>query len=203
MKITVYGATGYVGQAIFDESVERGHNVVSVTRSGPGIVSDEKVTSKIANFGDIATLKELDVLSDVIVISIAPDRTGLPHEPLLEAHRQLIAHGMTSRIFIVGGAGALEIDGVLLKDAPDFPEMFKPEATTMKSVLDLYRSSTDVNWTMIAPPPGIMPGERSGNYIVGKNSPVGASISTQDFAIAVLDEIEAPQHIGERFTVAN
>jgi putative NADH-flavin reductase len=203
MKITIYGATGNVGKAILSEAVERGHNVVSVARSDAGMSSGDKVTSRNADFGDAATLKELDAASDVIVVSIPPDRTGLSHEPLLEAHRQLIATGMKARILIVGGAGALEVDGVRLMDAPDFPDMFKPEASTMSSVLELYRASSEINWTMVAPSPEIMPGTRTGNYVVGKNSPAGAFISTQDFAVAVLDEIEEPSHVGERFTVAN
>lgn len=203
MNITIYGATGYLGKEIFTELVERGHSVLSVSRSDSGANASSKVSTKIADFGDVEVLKEVDEDSDVIVISIAPDRTGLSHEPLLEAHRQLIARGMTSRILIVGGAGALEVDGVLLKDTPDFPDMFQPEATTMKLVLDLYRSSSGINWTMIAPAPEIVPGERSGKYNLGKDSPAGASISTQDFAVAVVDEIEAAQHVGERFTVAN
>jgi putative NADH-flavin reductase len=203
MKITIYGATGNLGHAILEESVARGHVVVSVARSERESEPRANHTSRSADLGDLSVLRELDATSDVIVVSVCPDRTGLSHEPLLDAHRQLISSGLSSRIFVVGGAGSLEIDGVRLMDAPDFPDMFKPEASTMKAVLDLYRGSSGVNWTMIAPPPEIMPGTRTGNYSVGENSPVGSSISTEDFAVAVLDEIETPQHVGERFTVAN
>jgi len=200
LKITIYGAAGNVGQAIAAESLKRGHTVVGVGRSAtPAAVS----SARIADFGDIAALEELDKASDVIVISIPPDRTGASHEPLLAAHRQLIAAHPSSRILVVGGAGALEEGGVLLMDAPDFPDMFKPEAGTMKAVLDLYRDSVEVDWTMIAPPPEISSGTRTGRYVVGTDSPVGASISTEDFALAVVDELEFPHHRGERFTVAH
>lgn len=206
MKITVYGATGNVGQAIVAESLKRGHAVVAVSRSEATATTGATATGssvRVADFADITTLKELDDASDVIVISIPPDRTGGSHEPLLTAHTQLIATLPTSRILVVGGAGALEIDGVLLMNDPDFPDMFKPEAATMKAVLDLYRDSALASWTMIAPPPEISAGTRTGRYVVGTDSPAGAAISTQDFALAVIDELEFPHHSGERFTVAN
>lgn len=77
------------------------------------------------------------------------------------------------------------------------------EATTLATVLDLYRASANLNWTMLAPAPFIAPGERSGHYRVGTDSPVGDSISAEDFAVAMIDELEKPAHAGTRFTVAN
>jgi putative NADH-flavin reductase len=109
----------------------------------------------------------------------------------------------TTRIFVVGGAGSLVVGDTLLKDTPDFPDAFKPSAKTMTEVLDVYQASTGIDWTVLSPAPMIGPGERTGTYTVGTNSPVGENISQEDFAVAVLDELENPQHRGARFTVAN
>ena len=103
----------------------------------------------------------------------------------------------------MGGAGSLVVGDGLLKDTPNFPEAFKPTAKTMTEVLDVYQSSSGLDWTVLSPAPMIGPGERTGTYTVGTNSPVGDSISQEDFAVAVLDELENPQHRGARFTVAN
>lgn len=52
----------------------------------------------------------------------------------------------------------------------------------------------------------IKPGERTGKYRIGSDRLLidgqGQShISMEDYAIALVDELESPQHIRERFTV--
>jgi uncharacterized protein len=103
----------------------------------------------------------------------------------------------------ITGAGSLEVGGVQLKDLPDFPEAYLAEATTFAQVLDTYRAAAGLDWTMLAPAPVIAPGKRTGSYKTGLDSPAGDSISSQDFAVAVLDELETPQHRNRRFTAAN
>jgi hypothetical protein len=95
------------------------------------------------------------------------------------------------------------VDGVRLKDTAGFPVAYYQEATTFSDILDLYKKSGGLNWTFLSPAPMIAPGERTGQYRVGSNSPVGESISAEDFAVAIIDELEKPSHIGLRFTVAN
>lgn len=151
------------------------------------------------------TPKVIDLIdsSDATVIAIPPDRHGGSHEPILRAHRDLISARPSGRFLVVGGAGALEVDGVRLKDMPGFPPAYKAEASTFSTILDMYRASTGLNWTMLTPAPAIAPGERTGHYRVGTNSPAGDAISAEDFAVAITDELENPAHAGTRFTVAN
>ena len=104
---------------------------------------------------------------------------------------------------MVGGAGSLEIDGVRLKDTAGFPSVYYNEATTFSTILDLYRASRGLTWTMLSPAPMIAPGQRTGVYRVGSDSPIGDAISAEDFAVAIVDELEKPAHTGTRFTVAN
>jgi len=201
MKMTVLGATGMIGSRLVAEAARRGHSVIAVSRSGAAVSG---ASSAIAmDLGDTAKVVAAIDASDATVIAIAPDRAGGSHEPFLRAHRDLIASKPSGRLLVVGGAGALEVGGVRLKDSPGFPAAYLAEATTLSTVLDLYRASKDLHWTILTPAPAIAPGERTGRYRVGTDSPAGDSISAEDFAVAIVDELEKPAHAGTRFTVAN
>lgn len=201
MKITVIGATGMIGSRIVVEAARRGHEITAVSRSG---AATEGATGTAAmELSDTPAVSAAIEASDVTVISVPPDRSGGSHEPTLKAHRDLIAAQPHGRFLVVGGAGSLEIDGVRLKDNPGFPPAYYNEATTFSTILDLYRASKNLDWTMLSPAPVIAPGERTGTYRVGSDSPIGDAISAEDFAIAIVDELEKPAHTGTRFTVAN
>jgi putative NADH-flavin reductase len=201
MKMAIFGGTGMIGSRVVFEAARRGHEVISISRSKHSPEGPIKsVAMELNDTPDVVTLIES---VDATVIAIPPDRSGGSHEPILQAHRDLIAAKPSGRLLIVGGAGSLEVNGVRLKDTPDFPAIYYDEATTFSTILDLYRASEDINWTMLSPAPMISPGTRTGNYRVGTNSPIGDSISAEDFAAAILDELEKPAHMGMRFTVAN
>lgn len=200
MKIAVYGATGMVGADIVSEAMRRNHEVTAITRSGSAV---EEAAAVAADLTDVATLQDIAATHDAVVLSIAPDRTGGSHDPYLAAHESIADATVPARVLVIGGAGALEVGGVQLKDLPDFPEEYKAEAITMGAILDSYRKSTTLDWTMLAPAPGIAPGERTGSYTLGLDTPAGSSITTADFAIAALDELENPRHRQQRFNAAN
>lgn len=200
MKIALIGATGMVGSRILTEATRRGHEVVAYTRSGAPV--DGAVASHALELGDTGAVVAAMGEADVTVVSVPPSRTGGSHEPTRRAHRDLIAAAPAGRIFVVGGAGSLEVDGVTLKDTPGFPALYYPEADTFTSILGDYRASS-LDWTVLSPAPVIAPGERTGSYVLGQDSPVGESISAEDFAVAVLDELEQPAHRRQRFAVAN
>ena len=138
MKIAVYGATGMVGSEITAEALRRGHEVTAVTRSGSAV---EGTAARTAELSDLEAFQDLAAAHDAVVVSVSPDRTGGPHKPILAAHRAIAGAAVPARLFIVGGAGALEIDGVRLKDLPGFPEAYLAEATTFAEVLDTYRAA--------------------------------------------------------------
>jgi putative NADH-flavin reductase len=200
VDIAVYGATGAIGSKIVEEAVSRGHDVTGVSRRG-GAIENAGIIS--ADLTDTAEFVRVANENDVVVIAAGPPRTGDSHEPTIQAHRDIIASGVKARVFVVGGAGSLFAGDVRLKDTEGFPEIYKPEAETMTSVLNLYTASSGLDWTVLSPAPEIAPGARTAKYVVGLESPVGSSISTEDFAVAVLDELETPAHRQERFTVAN
>ena len=201
MKIAVYGATGMVGSQIVAEAAKRGHEVTAVSRSGREVPGAASAT--IAELGDTAAYRALAKDNDVVVFSIPPSRTGESHQPFIDAHEEISETLVPARVFVVGGAGATEVDGVRLVDTPGFPEEYKPEARTMGEILDFYTSASGLDWTMLAPAPAIAPGEPTGNLVLGNDSPAGDHVTTGDFAVAALDEIEDPKHLHRRFTVAS
>jgi len=201
MKITVIGATGMIGSRIVAEAAHRGHQVTALSRSGK-MVSGASIATAM-ELSDTSAVSAAIGASDVTVIAVSPDRGGGSHEPIIRAHSNFIAAQPSGRFLVVGGAGSLEIDGVRLMDTAGFPPAYYNEAATFSTILDLYRASRGLDWTMLSPPPMIAPGERTGVYRVGSDSPIGDAISAEDFAVAIVDELEKPSHTGSRFTVAN
>lgn len=193
MKISVIGATGMVGQEIVAEAKNRGHEVTSYTRRG---LND---TSAV-DFSNTAAVTEIIDNSDATVISVAGRGD---YSSVLKAHEALIKAAPQGRFLVVGGAGALNAGDGQLFDSPDFPAEYLPEAKTFGQVLDAYRASEGLQWTMLAPSPVIAPGVRTGEYNKQKDVPAGGFVSSADFAVAAIDELENPAHAGERFTVAS
>lgn len=201
MKIAVYGATGMIGSRIVAEAAKRGHEVTSVSRSGSLVQG--AASSATAEFGDMHAYRALARANDVVVFSVPPSRTGDSHQGFLDAHEEIAETLVPARVFLVGGAGATESDGVRLSEIPGFPEENLAEARTMGEVLDFYTSASGLDWTMLTPAPVITIGEPTGSIALGNDSPAGGEVTTGDFAVAVLDELENPKHLHRRFTVAS
>ncbi|MDN5962858.1 MAG: NAD(P)H-binding protein, partial [Propionibacterium sp.] len=103
MKIAIFGATGMVGSRLVDEAMARGHEVTAVTRNGRAIPG---TTAVAMDFTDTPAVEELANASDVVIISIPPDRSRVePIEVNLHAHQRLIDAVPSARIIVVGGAG--------------------------------------------------------------------------------------------------
>ncbi|WP_104090770.1 NAD(P)-dependent oxidoreductase [Arthrobacter sp. GMC3] len=201
MKIAIFGATGMIGSQIAAEALSRGHQVTAISRSGKTVPG---ATALAAELADAAAVASAANSHDAVVLATGPSRTGEDHQPWLDAMATALANVGATRTLVVGGAGALMIDGQRLVDLPGFPEAYKPEALTLAAAYDAITALPEsVNWTVQAPAPQIAPGTRTGTYKVGANSPAGDTISTQDFAVAIIDELETPRHIRARYSVAN
>jgi putative NADH-flavin reductase len=148
---------------------------------------------------------------DAVVSAFGPSGTqGV--ETVGEAARSLIAglkQAGVRRLVFVGGAGSLEVaPGVRLEDLPQFPAAWKPIAQAHTDALDVFRQQgDDLDWTYLSPAALIEPGERTGTFRLGgdrflTDAEGQSRISAEDYAIALLDEVEDPKHIRQRFTVA-
>lgn len=199
MKIAVYGATGAIGTAIADEARSRGHEVTGISRRGGDTPGDLTGDALDPDFTSGVAEKH-----DVIVSAIGPSRVDDDGTRFADSIANLVATLGERRLLVVGGAGSLQVNGVRLVDSPDFPEAYKAEALKGAATLALLREAAeDVDWTYLSPAPVILPGERTGSYKVELETPAGEQISIPDYAVALVDEIEHPQHVRQRFTVAN
>ncbi|SDP21474.1 hypothetical protein SAMN04489867_1754 [Pedococcus dokdonensis] len=203
MKIALFGASGMIGSRIAAEALSRGHDVTGYTRHGGDVPAG--ATPATGDLADETTVKEAATTHDVVLSATGPSRTGESHEPWIAAVQNLLDHATGARVVFVGGAGSLLTpEGTRLLDSPGFPPEYAAEARSGAAALDAFRSAPDdVDWTFVSPAPVIAPGERTGRYTVALDTPAGDSVSAEDYAVALVDELEQPRHRRQRFTVAS
>ena len=154
--------------------------------------------------GDAGLAKRIAGAAGVVVAAIGPGRAGGGRRQYLAQVRNLTETLGDARLLVVGGAGSLLADGRRLADDPGFPGICRAEALIVAGALEYLRGLGDgVDWTFISPAPVIEPGQRTGSYRTGADSPAGESISAEDYAVALIDEIDSPAHRRQRFTVAS
>ena len=208
MKVALYGATGKSGSRILKELASRGHQVIAIvrdpsklTQTGPGVqvkqddLSDPK---KIAAAVDGA---------EAVVSAYAPPQNDV-REIVGVTQRQVEALGQKpkARLIVVGGAGGLNVaPGIMLVDSPYFPEPYQPIARAHVEAFNVLRASK-IDWTYLAPAAYFEPGERTGKFRLGKdeliaNAQQESRISMEDYAVALVDELDKPGHRRQRFSV--
>lgn len=202
MKIAVFGATGRIGRLIAAEAARRGHHVTALSRNPADLPSGLEWQS--GDLADRAKVADVAAGHDAVVTANGPSR--IPGEDPF-AFSALIAEVAdavgSTRLVVVGGAGSLQAaPGVRLVDTPEFPAEYKQEALASAAALEHLRSNSTADWTYLSPAPVFPAGDPTGTYVVGTDSPVGTAISGEDFAVALVDELENPRHRNRRFTVA-
>lgn len=212
-QVTVLGATGYTGGRIVADLLRREHQVVALARSDGELQAAPRLTVTVGSVYEPGVIARASAGSDVIVSALR-GVTADGHQ-LIEVLEELLKVAGTegARLGVMGGAGSLQTTpgGPLLVDTPGFPAAAKPESTAQKAVLDALRATdADVDWFYVSP--GASYGQnrtphRTGEYRVGGDVLLvdhdgRSTISAEDLAVAVVDEIERPAHHRERFTVS-
>lgn len=213
-RITVLGGTGYAGAHIVREAIQRGHEVVSVSRTAPDALPDG-VVHRVGDVRDEALLREIAADADAVIAAASPRGDLAVPGVLRTAYATLARHAAENdtRLGVIGGAGSLRMaeGGPKLVDAPDFPDAFVDEARELEAVLDDLQARADgLDWFYISPAAGfnaLNPGEATGTYRTGGDLLLAdesgkSELSGADLALAVLDEVEKPAHSRERFAVA-
>jgi len=207
MNILLVGANGMIGSRILAEATSRGHHVIATSRHPEKIASGPAVQAAKLDATDRGAFTALARKADVIVMATTPRGGG---DPIAEAKGVgdtaiAVAHDTGKRLFVVGGAGSINLpDGRRVVDT--LPAAYRGEATAMRGVLESLKAS-DVDWTFFSPAMSISPGKRTGQYRLGTTTVLtdqkGTShISAEDYADAVVNELEKPAYRRSQMTIA-
>jgi uncharacterized protein len=203
MRIAIIGASGRAGSRILNEAVDREHAVTGIARNPEKIPSRPRVTVQAGDVDDPAGLAELLADHDAVISAVRFAQSKFPN--VIEA----VKRSGVKRLLVVGGASSLEVaPGVKLFDTPGFPEAAKAEGSAGIAALEELRKERELDWVFVSPGALLAPGERTGKYRLGKDQLLKddagkSSISMEDFAIAMIDELENHKHSRTRFHVAN
>ena len=202
MNIVLGGATGNIGSRILDEALRRGHRVTGLTRDPTKLAARDGLQAKKATTAEVAAFADTLKGHDAAILSVKWNENDV-HQ-VLEALRKA---GVKRCLFVVGAGSLLRSDGRThfdhMAEKGIQPPTSKPAALALAEV----QKVTDLDWTAISPPASIQPGARTGKFRLGRDHLIEddkgkSEISREDFAIAILDEIEKPKHIRQRFTAA-
>ncbi|WP_232697733.1 NAD(P)-dependent oxidoreductase [Brevibacillus daliensis] len=210
MKIGIIGASGKAGSFIMKEAIDRGHEVTAIVRNASKL-SDQNVAVIEKDVFEL-TSEDLQSFDEVVNAFGAPFGEEHLHVDAGNALIDALKDAPDTRLIVVGGAGSLFVDEektIRVFETPEFPKEFYPTAENQGKNLDILQKNDSITWTFISPSAFFDPqGQRTGSYQKGKdhllvNSSGQSYVSYADYAIAVLDEIENPQHKNERFTVVS
>lgn len=215
MNIVLIGATGYVGRALLQEALQRGHRVTAIARDTANLPAHDGLSAKAATIdgGDAANVAALVRGSDVVIASFNAGGWKNPNlgAETVAGYAQILAglkQAGVPRLLVVGGAGSLEVaPGQQVLDQPGFPAEYRDGAEAMRSVLNTLRDERTLDWTFLSPAAHLVPGERTGRYRLGGDQLLvdaqgESNISVQDYAVAMIDELENPAYSRKRFTLA-
>ena len=211
MKIALIGATGFVGAAILQEALNRGHEVTAIARNPEKLDAHPKLH---VQKGDVYSEDEVARCvtgHDAVISAFNPGWSNPDiYDQQVKGTRAII-HGVKKagikRLLFVGGAGSLEVKpGVQSVDLPGFPAEYKQGSLATREALNMLRQETDLEWSFLSPSADLFPGQRTGQFRLGtdqllKDANGKSRISVQDYAMAMIDEVEQSKHIRRRFTV--
>ncbi len=215
MKISLIGATGFVGEAILHELLERNHTVVAIARNPNDAKKHHKLKWSKTDINDVDVLAKIITGSDVVISAYNAgwSNPNLYHDFTSgsKAIQEAVKKSGVKRLIVIGGAGSLYVaPGVQAVDTPAFPKEYHTGATAARDYLNILKQEKELDWVFVSPAfemhPGITTG-RTGKYRLGKDNPVfdennRSVLSVQDLAVVIADEVEKPKHHQTRFTAA-
>ena len=210
MKIALIGASGFIGSKLLKEALSRGHDVTALVSNPEKIAGQPHLAVAKVDVLDTTALASLLSGHEAVITAFSGHARADTFDYYLKGFRSIVAATKQSnvpRLLAVGGAGSLETPTrVQLVDTPDFPEQWKQSALGAREALNLLRHEHSLNWTMLSPSAVIAPGKRTGRFRLGDDGLLvdaqgQSTISLEDYAVAMVDELEQPAHSRRRFTV--
>jgi putative NADH-flavin reductase len=207
MHIALYGATGKSGSRILTELLSRGHQVTAIARDPVKLAAQPGLTVVEGDVSSASGIATKIKGADAVVSAYGPPADDTDQLlPVTEHFIKAVREAGILRFLVVGGAGSLEVaPGVTVIDSGHLPAEWMPIAVSHANALKLLQKS-DINWTYFSPAGFFVPGERTGKFRLGTNQLIAneqgdSRISLEDYAIALVDELEKPQHERARFTI--
>jgi len=212
-KVVLIGATGFVGSILLNELLNRGHQVTAIVRNAAKvIVHNNNLTVAEADITDSQTIKNLCLGKDAVISAYSPGWTSPDiYNETLRIYPLILntvkASGV-KRLQIVGGAGTLFCaPGLRVVDSGAIPaEIMGGVKSLGEFYLNTLMNEKEIDWVFFSPAGTLEPGERTEKFRLGKDDLIvdekGYShISVQDYAMAMVDELEQENHHKERFTI--
>ena len=219
MQVALIGATGFVGAALLNELLQRGHDVVALVRDPAKLPAQPHLKVVQADVQDARQVAQA-VAGSQAVLSAYNAGWANPniYDDFMQGSRAIV-QGLkdagVARYLVVGGAGSLYVaPGLQVVDTPEFPAAIKPGATAARDMYTELQKDSSLDWTLLSPPIGFHGGSaaqsqgRTGQYRTGKDEPLmqangqPGDISVQDLAVALVDALDQHGHSHGRFTVA-
>ena len=211
MKVALLGATGFVGSALLKEALDRGHIVTAILPHPEKLEKREGLTAKAGDVYNTTSLATLIQGNDAIISAFNPGwKDPNLYDDQVRGTASIIAaikKAGIKRVLWVGGAGGLEVKpGVRVVDSPDLPSWVRPGSLATIEALDQLRKEPELEWSYLSPSAEMKSGQRTGKFRLGNDQLLvdangKSQISVQDYAVAMIDELERPTHVRRRFTV--
>lgn len=213
-NVVLIGATGFVGSAVLNELLSRGHKVTAVVRNASKLPKNDNLTAVEEDVANVDAIANIAKGKDAVISAYNPGWTNPDIKRLIEENYPKIVEAVkkssVGRLLIVGGAGTLFVKpGLRVVDSGAIPaEIMDGVRPLGDFYLNGLTKEHDLDWVFFSPAGTFdEKGERTGKFRLGKDDLIidpatGSShISVQDYAVAMVDELEKPAHHKERFTI--
>ncbi|MFF0744564.1 NAD(P)-dependent oxidoreductase [Streptomyces sp. NPDC004111] len=209
MRLTVFGATGGVGQEIVKQALAAGHHVTAVVRDPSGYApAHERLEVFRSDLSDPEQVRKAVAGRDAVLSGLGARRlkdAGITHRLTRTVLAAMEAEGV--RRLVVVSAGPLS---PALRGQPPLDRLMRAViGTVLKKIYDDLRvmesdlAASGTDWTSVRPP-RLLDKPLTGTYrkVVGGMPRSGRTLARADVAHAMLGALDDPATVRQGVGVA-